>query len=293
MYLRLKFRNAKLFRTNRMTKDKNFELVDYEKNKYKGVSRSEITQYKEPITKYQISNMLHVLLGERPVPKNRNVPYQRLKYIDDLADRSFLNLKTTKRYSKNSGGYITYPEGINDKRALWNSWNPSSYTHTWRTLYLYCNNKKINPGLYETVISEIEKAIGNKIGNETFYEVVELIRKINSQKMNVFFKFLKESKLSKIKDYIEKGKKANMTAYGGRVSITNNKSLSSFEGYSGEILVPVDEEICNKFNSSSGSATILDGGYVYIDKVLQDEEISLEYFEDNFKEVKSIPTTEY
>ena len=284
MFLRLKFRNAKLFRTNRKTKDKCFILSDYNKKKFDSVKRSEFKEYIEPITKYQISNMLHILLGERPVPKNRPVPYSTFSYIDEIANNSFIKINCIKRFNKTQNMFVTYAEGINEKRSLWNSWNPSSYPHTWRTIYLLLNNKKLNPGLYETVRNEMSKVVGYTITNEPFHVVLDDLRKHN---LDELFNFLINNSLTKIKDYILNN--TPVTAYGGRVSITNNKGLTSFESYSGELLIPVDSNLLKRFNFSNGSATLLDGGYVYIDGVLEDYEINIDYF-DEFKKISEIST---
>jgi len=290
MFLRLKFRNAKLFRRHAKSKDKSFQLIDYPKLDYKSLNRNALKEYVEPITKYQISNMLHVLLGERPVPKNRPVPYSTLNYIDELASNSFIKLCDIKRYNKTQKKWVTYNEGINDKRALYDSWPKKPYEYTWRTIYLRCNNKELNPNRFEEVQAEFSKVIGYDVSKKKFRKVVKDIRKIDRSRLERLFKFLKKEKMTSIWKHIIDD--APITTYDGRVSITINKGMTNFQNYYGEILIPLDEQLIHKFKQSSGSATLLDGGYVYIDGILEDNEINLEYF-DEFKKIGEISTEKY
>jgi len=63
-YLMLDFKNASLIRCHKGTKDK---IIDPVGDQYK-TDRSVDMEFVEPITVQQISNMLHVLFGERPKP---------------------------------------------------------------------------------------------------------------------------------------------------------------------------------------------------------------------------------
>ena len=80
-YIKLSFRDAKLFPKNIKTKDFTSDLSVASKNRLV-LSRSKRCEgvnnnFKEPITVHQISNMLHTLIGERPVPSFRKVFYNK------------------------------------------------------------------------------------------------------------------------------------------------------------------------------------------------------------------------
>jgi hypothetical protein len=155
-----------------------------------------------------------------------------------------------------------------------------------------CNNLIIKTGLYEKVIEKIEEVIDSKIGDKTFLETVAEMKKADASVLNIFYDFLKSKpiRLTKIKEYIEVGTPLTQTY--GRVTITNTKSITQFESYSGVILVPMDEKLYRKFQESSRAATILDGGYVYVDKVLQENEVYMDYIEE-FRKVGEISNEQY
>jgi hypothetical protein len=72
-FIKFSIKNAKLFPKNEKTKD--FVRVGVNKDKliFTGESRTNIknSSFKETITVHQISNVLHVLIGEKPVPSFR------------------------------------------------------------------------------------------------------------------------------------------------------------------------------------------------------------------------------
>ena len=88
-FLILKFRNAGLFRKHFNTKDKIWD-IDGSRD------RKDEPEFVEPITVHQVSNMLHVLFGERPKSTVRKSAYDRLEYYFDKASDSYIKITTMK-----------------------------------------------------------------------------------------------------------------------------------------------------------------------------------------------------
>ena len=77
-YLRLKYKDARLFPTKRGT-GKNGKVYELGKSP---VNRKGLV-WEEPITPYQVSNVIHVLFGERPVSSIKKTFYPKIdKYVE-------------------------------------------------------------------------------------------------------------------------------------------------------------------------------------------------------------------
>ena len=119
-YLVLRFENAGMFTTNRNTKDYVF------KSRKNGIHKRVDVQnfnFQEPITIYQISNLIHVLFGERPVPTFRDVFYKPVDYYFNKAGESFIKIDNYKKYNKNKDIHEYTNEIVQTKKALWNSYS--------------------------------------------------------------------------------------------------------------------------------------------------------------------------
>ena len=127
-YLELHFRDAGLFRKHEDCRDIMFNMAGREK-------RKSVTEFIEPITVHQISNMLHVLFGERPKPINRETEYNKIDYIFEKALASYLLIET---YKTPNGEY--YKETIQTKKSVHNAWNTVSYMNWQRVKRLLGND---------------------------------------------------------------------------------------------------------------------------------------------------------
>jgi hypothetical protein len=267
-YLILEFKNAGLFRKDKHTKDISF-------NHGEKVARTNIQEYVEPITVQHISNMLHVLFGQRPVPMNRYVFYNKNSYLYEKAEQSYLNI-TSLRDKKNN--FIS--ETIQLNKAVYNAWNPVSYMN------------------WERVEKLLEKELF-----EDFIRQMNDILKINclSITFNSFKKMLLESKNDDIdKVFLElnqKGKKPLFDSIYGKdrelANINRNKrtlltvvrGVDTIYRLNGEIIVPVSDEDIETIRKGKGFSKLLDGGLVCIKKVVNENRLELN---DDYLLVKDI-----
>jgi len=87
-FMVLKFKDAVLFRNHKDTKDKLFLG-----NKDAGEIRKGLPQFESYLTHHQISNVLHVLFNERPVPFFGACVYQKQDRLIEKAKNSFLKIE--------------------------------------------------------------------------------------------------------------------------------------------------------------------------------------------------------
>jgi hypothetical protein len=97
-------------------------------------------------------------------------------------------------------------------------------------------------------------------------------------------------KINSIYDYITQGKIGiTNTAFNGKVGKTVNSSIHICNTLDGEILIPVNDKDIERLREySSGSCTILDGGLVEIDRVLDESSIRTRDLEDKYKKVSEL-----
>lgn len=257
-YLVLEFRNAGLFRKNRNTKDISF-------NDGERIKRTDISEFVEPITVQQISNMLHVLFGQRPVPMNRTVFYSQNQYLVDKAKESYLNITSLK---DNKGGLI--PEKIQLKKAVHNGWNPVVYVN-WERI-----SKFLEPELFQKFISDMNKILGVDCLKISFNEFKKTL--LNTQNDGIKFIFDELNKKGKkpLYDFIF-GKDTDLTNINknNRTVLTVFKGVDKIYRLNGEILIPVSEEDIEVIKKNKGFAKLLDGGLVLIKKVLSANQVEI------------------
>jgi len=277
-YLVLNFHNAKLFRkfdkehVNRKSGDFVFDGI----NSYK--SRNFYPAFIEPITVHQVSNMLHVLFNERPVPSLRTVVYDKNNYYFEKAQNSFLKIDTLKNHNEEF-----YYETTHVKKAVWNSWN-KNVSINWEIIRRYIDDEakliifvnKLNEVLGENSELIPFKTIRSKVMNLSIdkrFELYNAIKDLKSIEGLIYYfgryvngKFI-ESDGDKIT--CKKNRTAKMV----------NTGLESAVLLSGEILVPVsDDDIIKLRTVSKGFATILDDGLVFITSIQHKNNLSVAGF---------------
>ncbi len=266
----LRFRNAGLFRKHRNTKDKIFDINRRD--------RKNELEFIEPITVNHISNMLHVLFGERPKPSVRETVYDKNEHIFNLANESFLRIDS---YKDEKGKF--YAETMQLKKAVGNSWNPVSYMNFNRVKQL-CQDR---PELFKLFTDTISEVFNINIENTTFNDVKNMILNSDDNRLKEMFSVLNRSGKKPLyscifanndnapisifineKELKEKGKIPKLNSIG--INENKNTILTVLTGLdkiiklSGEILIPVSEDDIIKIKKNKGSATLLDGGFVYI-----------------------------
>jgi hypothetical protein len=269
-YIKLAFYNAKLYPKNNRTKDyvANLDITNKGKLYFKHSKRAEeiLSSFKEPITIHQVSNMLHTLVGDRPIPSFRLVPYKRNEDIFNIAKQSFIKINSPKVKSKRNGEDIEtfIPELTKQGKAPYNSWANPNVVHWFKV-------KKMMDQTYDEFIIMINQALGYDVTSKPFEELLNCYEKYGT-KLDNTLEFLKKNNKSGVYEFL-----TNENV--GRYQITNNSRVlevvNSGVDYAyfldGEILIPYNQDFVNKIIKDT--TNILDGGYVEIIGVFNDYEI--------------------
>lgn len=285
LYLVLNFENARLFR--KMNKEKvnrscNDFVFEYTGNQ---ISRDYVPAFIEEITPHQISNMLHVLFNERPVPSLRSCTYPRMEYYFEKAQNSYLKITTPKN---DKGEY--YYETMHVKKAVGNSWNPSVSVN-WEIVKRYIDDD-VKFDLFLNKLNEVLEIDAKSI---PFLKIREKVINLSVNKRLELYDLIKNlGRIDGLKDYFGKYKNdltflkpvdSAITVKKNKTARTVNTGLEKVINHSGQIIVPVnDEDVLKLRTSSKGFAKILDGGLVWIDSIKYSNNISV----DGFRLVKDI-----
>jgi hypothetical protein len=283
-YLVLSFKNAGWFPNNkRGSKDHTYEVYfDEKKNGFfvKRDNRKNIPSYVEPITIHHVSNMLHVLFGERPKPSLRKTPIPKVDDIFNIAKNSYLKIDNYQ-YSNNKGDNFPVTEIIKTKKSVHNSHVDDNF-ETWVRLRLFLGND------FEYVLSELKQILNDDdLLNKTLKETVVLIKKniliennstiFKNKKLEELILFLKEKRkqpivnlfvgynFNKKGDVVEAKHAMGDGTYPNKLTLMGG--IEKICRLSGEIIVPIENEFwIEKLNKSKGFAKILDGGLVTVKK---------------------------
>ena len=278
-FLIIQFKNAGLF-TNKGTLDYIFDLDGRRK-------RSDAEFFEEPITVFQISNMLHVLFGERPVPSLREVMYSKNAYYFNMANESFLKISSFKKFDKRTGKDEFVPEKMHIKKAVFNSWNPSSILY-WDRVRRY-----LEDDLYADFLSILESELNIKPIKYTFVDAIKIILSSTNPIVTSFMDNLtkngKSGLVNDMKSYFT-DKQTSQINMNPRTVLNVTKGIENVYRLDGTILIPVNNNDIEKLRTQSkGCATLLDGGAVFIEKIVLANSLST----DGFIQVKDISTKKY
>lgn len=287
-YLTLNFRGAKLFRkfnkdkVNRRCKDFSFDVIT---GKYK--SRDFLSSFVEPITVHQVSNMLHVLFNERPVPSLRRCLYYRIDHYFDMAQNSYLKIDTPKINESRNDFYY---ETTHVKKGVHDAWNPAPQVN-WEVARNYIDDKE----KLKVFINKLNEILNINSELLSFLTIRDMVFKLSTEKRVELYDTIIELKnITAMVDYFGSYKgngefnnpvDSSITRRNNKMARLVNMGLETVVSLSGQIIVPVlDEDIEKLRTSSKGCATILDGGLVWIDSIKDGANISVE----NFIQVKEI-----
>lgn len=246
----LEFNGASLIRCHKGTKDRIFDPLALDKN----VKRTIENEFVEPITAQQISNMLHVLFGERPKPMNRKTLYDRMDYLYDKAKECYIRYDN---FVDSDGKFQS--ETFQTNKAVWNSWQTTSYMN-WNRVH-----QLLEDDLYEMFLDMIKDVFGYTPETITFAKMAEMLKVSTDSRVTETFEILKKNKKTPLYSWIF-GKPSEKTAINAnaRTQLTVIKGVDTKINLSGSIIVPVNDEDIEKVGKNKGCATLLDGGAVFI-----------------------------
>lgn len=285
-YIKLRFENAKLFPKNKKTNDyiSNVSITKKGKLIFTHSKRSDekITSFKEPITVHQISNMLHTLIGERPVPSFRETFYKRNEDIFNIALNSFIKIDSPK-VKKNVNGeevqtFITEFTKVN--KSVWNSWAKPKKLH-WFKIKKYMDN------YYQEFIEKMSEVLGYNVEEKPFENLFNIA--IDNSEFDDVIKWLNQIKKTPIINLLTKedADRSEITK-SGRLAETITSGIDDVYLLHGEILIPHQEDFVKKIIKTS--TNILDGGYCEIVGVYYADELDNT---DDFTLVSEISDEKY
>ena len=278
-YLHLKFTNAGMIPPH---ENRHFKKSSNGVGKYDGSpkKKDEWTGYDMtcPIPYHVLSGVLAKLCGEIPVPTKRHTYFERISVLDDIAKNSYVYYNT--KPITNEKGYIANCEYFQSSKVAHDSHKQTNtsfvsndatvtYKGTYNWDYLRrsfgCEedfkrvvgllNELIDEDSEKLTFNEVYFKISSKWGEDDFTE------KVNN--------FLSKEK----KDFILKpwmgvlfgGNVASNTPYNSRTPLLLKNGISRIVYTSGDIICPIeDENVIAQLHENGGTATILEGGLVYI-----------------------------
>lgn len=286
-YLVLKFKDARLFRKLRPIPEcRDYSFTSYgemKENLY--TKRINMPIFIEPITVHQISNMIHALFNERPVSSLRKSLYPRNEYYFEKAQNSYLKITTPKI---NKGDF--FYEIIQSKKAVWNSWN-TAITLNWKMIEAYINNKE----KFDNLCNLLSASCKIDVRKIPFIDLINMVQSLEKEDRLSLYKQIGGQRIDGIiyafgrytDNKFTDSDVTKITNTPNRVARTVNRGIEKFISLSGEIIIPVSDDDIEKLSQvSKGTATLLDGGFVWIDSIKDANNILIE----NFILVKNIST---
>lgn len=276
MFIRCKFSSGKV-----AFNKKDFVISFNQKNGV--VTNEKRTIFADPsnlISFSQISNALHVLMGVRPAPINRETFHKRNDYIDDMAKNAWIKIDNKYSYINKDGKECYYYEFTQGKKSPWNSNSSNSLVSneacdnlpiiggfvTWssfRKRYYYLNRKK-----YDDAITTFEKLSGMSFieikEKYTFYAfITHLLKNPNNleelQKLGERIDFKNITNLDCASSFTNAGCKTNLAILTINTNPTDKITLN------GEVIYEInDEDVINALYVGNKMATFLDGGMIEI-----------------------------
>lgn len=298
MYLKLKFENATIFpkpeKGNKYLNqfkntDKSLKVGKFKSEDIIRFDREDIPFYREYITINHISNVIHVLFGERPVPKNRTTIYSLIDKYFIKAQESYLRINTDKLDNDN---YIS--EFIQTRKPFHDSWNPNLYIN-WLIIEKYLGDTLYNEFI---VILKLYK-IDYQINLSDSLENIRIIFKDNRDDVIIvdFIDNLRKNKKTPMINYLildKTGKYLNQFSMSKEINSTVNNGISKCVILSGDIIIPVDKKDIEIIKNNKGCATILDGGIVSISNIIYQHNFNENrLLEEGYRRVSEISTETY
>lgn len=276
-YLVLSFRDAGLIITDNKTNGGKQTMDKLPYSLYEDNSRDVSDRFVEPITIYQISNVLHKLFGERPVPTFRYSNAKRNDYLFEKASECYLKLDNI--LDKNDK-YIKETFMIN--KGVHNAYDPT-FTLNWIKVKKMLYNFKFDNTLYDEFLIMIKDLYNETPNTISFANLVDKI-KTNTENVKLVDDFFSKYKLKTFM-YIfkDQGKLINSIP---AIQNTINYGKDYISLFKGTIYVPINDDDIQRIQDGPGVSTILDGGLVKIEGIVYDYDLP----QDIGKKVNEIST---
>lgn len=272
-YLVLKFENAGLV----YGRGKHFVKSDYGNKGHN--EKSEGHDIVTPIPYTLLSNVLHKLCGEIPVPSKRPTFLKRLEIFDNIAKNSYIKYDIKPLAKKSGYGYDNAEVFRTAKYAFDSHQNANTKFvlhdgstiiykgyYSWAYLEKTCENK----ANFDLVCDFLSDAIGEDCRKYTFEQMItKLSNYWNSDafkaKAETFFKECKFLSKPWVNLFTNNPKCSSNTKYSSKTPLLYTSGVSNIIYLRGEIVCPIDnDEVIQAIKENSGTATILEHGLIYV-----------------------------
>lgn len=250
-----------------------------------------------------ISNVVHVLMGQRPVPSKKVTIRKRNNHIDDIASNGLFKITNVPfvTYIDKEGNEKKsfYKEATQGKKCFYNS-NSKIKTYdkdrtaidgyiTWDYLHKrkFYSEKSIE---FTNRLKEIGKELGyqNVEKNISLVDFLYDVRKNEKYQAELVELASKCGLSSPIGNYIEnegkKGNSFNNCASSNLSAVTINQYLLYKVGVDGEVVLFMNDEDASVIENGTKVATFLDGGLAKVKSISNIYEDDIEDFVDGYTE---------
>jgi len=268
-YIKFRFTDAKLFPKNSRTNDVVAKVTTSSKGKllfkHSKRSKEKVTSFREPITVHQISNMLHTLVGERPVPSFRKTFYKADEGIFDIANKSYIHIKSPKQKKEVLGEEVMtfITEFTKLAKAPYNS-------NVNRTSIQWFKVKKFLGQEFEGFVIDVNHIVGYDVLCEPFENLFNLQSKYPITAMDTLITKLEAIKKTPISNFLtndDEPRDALSNSLGEKVV----SGIDTAYFLDGEILVPYEKWFTDRMVKNT--TNILDGGFVELVGVFYEDEL--------------------
>lgn len=288
----INFKNAGIFLGDptKKSSDKVLEYVDKRKTNRLNHQRMNIPV--GTLSKRHISNLLHVLMGERPSPSLRKTNIPIIQEIKKLADSArvkvesiiYKDYKDNQRYcSEFMSGRKIYDNSNYSGKHLINLDGKDVIIQggfmTWERLKHF-----LGQDLFNDFVQLSKNLIGEDSINNSAENIISKLSSMRNKQIKEFADKCVQNKRTglahllnfKSKDFEGKEKKdidnylarVNIAmASDIRVKILECKSVERIAKIKGTIIVPMPDEMIEKLKNGTGMGTFLEGGLAYISSI--------------------------
>ena len=270
--LLIKFVNAGVFPDTRKSSDKMYDLEG--KTKRKDAPFMQI-----PAKKFDwrhVSNILHVLMGERPVPTIRKTLLKPDLSIQEAAKKALVTIDTPCDDRGYEGG-----EMMNARKTLKDAWQTSKIAYflggtpaliKGGLIYWTRLERLLGTALLNDFINTVQSITHerNVTRNISAHRAIEILHdNYDLPQVQVFCEKCTEAKRTSLVNVINpKANKDSITFHTGVGSKLNilmvNSGPEKINKISGTIFIPLNDELLARLSRGCGVATILEGGLAYI-----------------------------
>ncbi|MEN6624248.1 MAG: hypothetical protein ABFD50_22215 [Smithella sp.] len=273
----IKFKNAGIFPYSRWSADKMYDLYGIKDGK---TPRSAAPVMQIPAGKFDyrhVSNILHVLMGERPVPTIRRTLLKPDTAIQEAAKKALVVIDTP---ISDKGKYVC-EETINARKSVSDAYQTAKTVYHlsgqpvlikggliyWRRL-----ERILGSRLFKDLINTVQGITKDAVVTRSMaaQRAIEILHDhYDSPEVRTFCKKCLQAKLTTFINIINpRGNKNSITIHSDKRTKLNMQIIGSgpekIVRLSGKIFIPLDTGLLDRLANGCGVATVLEGGMAYI-----------------------------